>query len=223
MRFIYIKKCNFCGRPIKEDKVICNDCLDSIKVIGEDTCERCGADKLNCECKTGDFAFDSNISSFYYQGCVRVAVIRLKFRKRPQMSKIIAGYIANGISDKYKDFTFDFVTFVPASRIKRAFKGYDPVEIIADRVAESVNLPLINCLKSKFVFVPQKELKGKARLRAVKGRFSVCKDVKDKNILLIDDVMTSGATLSECSRMLKSKGAKTVRCATFAISKKTID
>lgn len=218
---LYPNKCIFCGKVIGEEKMICSRCVKTVLVVGENTCERCGRDVENCGCKLGDFAFARNISCFYFENSVKKLIYRFKFDKKLLLGKLIAEYMSSAIADKYKDFTFDFVTFVPSNYIKRVFKGFNSAEILARNISDELNLPVVDTLGSKFHLKSQKSMSKKLRMKKIRGRFFVKEsDLKGKHILLIDDIMTTGSTLSECARVLKKAGASEISCATFAITLK---
>lgn len=220
-KYIYVNRCVFCGKIISEHKLFCEDCKGKAHAIVKEPCQYCGREKEFCNCKIGDFAFDRNISYFYYDDVVSKIIYRFKFHDKLSLGSTISKYMLTAISDKYNNFTFDFVTYVPMFLLKRLYKGYNPAFVLAEYISKSMNLPLKSALGCKFRTKSQKSVPYKDRRKNVKGKFYVkhC-DVKDKSILLIDDVMTSGSTLSECARMLKKAGAKQVLCATFAITLK---
>ncbi len=218
MSLVYPQRCIFCGNVVKDKIIICNDCIGSVKPIGDNICLSCGVDKEYCSCKVGDFAFLRHISYFYYEGAVKTLVKRFKFRNTPQLVSIMSDYMANRINDKYNDFTFDFITFVPSSLMKFLIRGYNPAQLLAQNISKKLDIPLKNVLGAKFRLLPQKYSKQNRR-KSVKGKFYVKNiDIKDKRILLIDDIMTSGSTMSECARVMKRAGAKEILCSTFAIT-----
>ena len=210
----------FCGRVLADNNSVCNDCLDSVKYISGDTCERCGVEKEYCNCKVGDFAFKRNIGAFYYAGGVKKMITRLKYYDIPQVADDMSDFMAERVDVKYKDVTFDFVTYVPTSPLKSARYGYDRTYLIAKKISEKTKIPLVRALRKKLFAFDQKYRTAKQRRENVKGKFKPVMQLKGKNILLVDDVMTTGSTLSECARVLKRMGAKQVFCVTFAITLK---
>ena len=218
---LYPNKCMFCGEPLDVNIPFCKNCFERVKSLSDNRCNRCGREVENCFCKVGDFAFSRNISCFYYSGPVRTMVSRFKYHNLFQLSASISKYMIQEIDDKYSDFTADFITFVPMHFAKLVVRGYNPAKLIAQRISNSISVPIEDVLTSKFTFKSQKHLSREQRRKNVKGKFRVKKrDIEGKNVLLIDDVMTTGSTLSECALMLKRAGAKEVRTATFAITLK---
>ena len=118
---------------------------------------------------------------------------------------------------------FDGVCWVPVSKKRRKSRGYDQSELLAKRVAKDLSLPTCAALQKHAERNPQSQLKDAALRQAnASGAFSVRPDadVSGKTLLLIDDIVTTGATLSECCRMLRQAGAKHIYCAAFASPRK---
>ena len=118
---------------------------------------------------------------------------------------------------------FDGVCWVPVSKKRRKSRGYDQSELLAKRVAKELSLPACAALQKHAERNPQSQLKDAALRQAnASGAFSVRPDadVSGKTLLLIDDIVTTGATLSECCRILRQAGAKHIYCAAFASPRK---
>lgn len=207
-----------CGDIILDKKEVCTKCLNDLPYVTGETCQRCGAALDRCNCKVGDFAFFQNIAPFYYEKSAKQAVIRMKFHNKPQLCKFMSDVMYNYICVKYKDITFDCITFVPSDRLKMLRKGFNQSELLAKRISTHMKVPLDNLLTKKFSFVSQKNKRKERRRKDVHGLYNSNKSVKDETILLIDDILTTGSTASECARILKKAGAKRVYCATFAIT-----
>ena len=109
----------------------------------------------------------------------------------------------------YSHVAFDGVTFVPLSPKDYAARGFSPAEELAKVLSKLTGLPLLPLLKKVRRTRKQKELPALARAKNLKNCFA-CADAKGKILLLIDDVMTTGATANEAVNALKAKGAKAV-------------
>lgn len=220
MSYLFPDKCGFCGKVVEPGKNVCKDCLSKLSVVSANACTRCGADVEYCNCKVGDFAYSRNISFFHYEGPALMAVIRMKYHSSPQLAGFMADFMVNQIRDKYNDFTFDFVTFVPSFRLKYAKRGYNTAGLLAEKIASALNLPLKTVLKKKFSLKAQKYQKKSMRRKNVRNKFEAICDLKGTRVLLIDDIVTTGSTMSECAKTMKKAGAKEVLCSTFAITLK---
>ena len=114
---------------------------------------------------------------------------------------------------------FDILSWIPVSPLRRFFRGYDQCELLAQAVAAELNVQPLPLLKKVRHNRPQSRIKDDAARRAnVLGAYRVTDPaaIRDKRILLLDDVITTGATASECARVLLTAGAKSVNCAAVA-------
>lgn len=220
MSYLYPDKCYFCGGLTVSGAPVCKECLSKLATVSQNLCPRCGADIEYCNCKAGDFAFLRNISFFHYDGPVALLIKRMKFHNSPQLTRFMADFMINQIRDKYKDFTFDFVTYVPSSRLKLAKNGYNGAQLLAERVAYELSLPLRTVMRKKFSLKSQKTSNKSERRKNVRGKFVSLCALNGETVLLIDDIMTTGSTMSECARVMKNSGAKEILCSTFAITLK---
>ena len=118
---------------------------------------------------------------------------------------------------------FDVLTWVPVSRLRKFFRGYDQVELLANSVGQELEMIPVPLLKKIRNNRQQSRIKGEAERRAnVLGAFGVtdAEAIRGKRILLLDDIVTTGATASECARVLLTAGAKEVYCAAVAAARK---
>ena len=219
LSLLFPERCVYCGEIMLKSPVpICKDCAKMLPVIKGERCKYCGGEQSYCFCKIGDFAFVQNISVLKYEGVGASIVKRMKFGKKPPLCNFIAKELANAIKQNYKDIDFDFISFVPMNKLKLIKRRFNQSEVIAQNVGRIIGLPVVNTLKRKFHFKDQKAKTRKERIKSIRGQFLPLSQFKNKTILLIDDVFTTGATLSECSYVLKRAGALHVYTATFAIT-----
>ncbi len=120
----------------------------------------------------------------------------------------------------FRKLIFDFIVPVPLHKRRFKERGFNQSELIAKKIAEITEKPILDdILKRKIYRRPQMEVKNReARIKNTQNIFE-CLDtetIKDKTILLVDDVATTGATLKECARTLKSAGARTILSFTLA-------
>jgi ComF family protein len=112
---------------------------------------------------------------------------------------------------------FDVLTWIPVSRLRRIRRGYDQVELLAKAVGRELGIQPVPLLKKVRHNRPQSGLKDAAARRAnVLGVYEALPGAEGKHILLVDDIVTSGATLLECARTLQEAGAASVRCVAVA-------
>ncbi len=144
-----------------------------------------------------------------------------KFKNRIEIARILASEMANTVNEYYADINFDIITAVPmrfSSKIKR---GYDQVDVLCKRISTLIELPYIKLLKQVKAKKPQHKIaQAKLRFKNVAGIYEYCGkvNVKGKTILLVDDIVTTGATINECTKMLLKSGAKAVYCLSATIN-----
>ena len=202
---LYPPKCVICGRLLAAGETeICADCLEALPNFEGPAPQVDGCDAL---CVT-----------LFYEEAVRESFLRFKFSGRDFYADIYGKWMAGTIRDKLGG-GFDGICWVPVSKKRRRTRGYDQSELLARVIAKELSLPLFPALRKHSERGPQSHIKDAAQRRTnASGAFSVLPgaDVSGKTLLLIDDIVTTGATLSECCRVLKGAGAAHVACAAFA-------
>ena len=216
--------CVFCGDEIFDENPYCT-CKNCAKILPKITgkiCEKCGEPLENmasfCEnCKGGKHYYTKSRSVFVYQDYVSGGILNFKFHNGKYYSKPFAKYLA----DLYKEHKYncDLIIPVPIHVTRLKERGYNQSELLAKDLGEIINLPvdsesLVKIKKTK----NQAELDFKQRHTNLEKAFKVTnkKQIKDKNILLIDDVYTTGSTIDECTKELTKAGAKSVYALTVA-------
>ena len=206
---LYPPKCVICRRLLaRGERDICPDCFESLPNFEGEKPRVGGADGLSV--------------TLFYEGAVRESFLRFKFSGRDFYADVYGNWMAGRIRDELGR-GFDGVCWVPVSKKRRKSRGYDQSELLAKRVAKELSLPACAALQKHAERNPQSQLKDAALRQAnASGAFSVRPDadVSGKTLLLIDDIVTTGATLSECCRMLRQAGAKHIYCAAFASPRK---
>ena len=206
---LYPPKCIICGRILAGgEREICPDCLEALANFEGEKPQVSGADGL---CVT-----------LFYEGAVRESFLRFKFSGRDFYADVYGKWMAGRILDEL-GCSFDGVCWVPVSKKRRKARGYDQAELLARKIAEELSLPICAALQKHAERGPQSQLKDAALRQAnVAGAFSMRPgaQVSGKTLLLIDDIVTTGATLCACCRVLKQAGAARVFCAAFASPRK---
>jgi ComF family protein len=166
-------------------------------------------------CRSGLRGFDRAASFGFYEGPLRALIHLLKYSGMKPLAGPLAGHLNKAISI---DERFDAVVPVPLHWRKKMQRGFNQAELLARHVARKRGVPLLNALRRKRPTAVQASLAMAGRRRNVAGAFSANPkaDLAGKRILLIDDVMTTGATASACAVALKRGGAKSVSLLTLA-------
>ncbi len=216
--------CIACGKEIPDGSnfQICKECLLGIEFIGGNICSKCGEKliegSLLCDyCKDFNYHFDKNISCCYYDDAAAKIIKDFKFKGK----KFYAEYIAKVMMSKAETFdNIDYITFVPITKKRLKERGYNQAELLANIISEKINVPVKNLLEKVTDGKHQVKLNQEERLKNLVDSFKVNDDekinIKGKNILIIDDVFTTGTTLSECAKALKSAKLKKIVTLTFA-------
>ena len=223
-------KCIFCGKLIGVNSYYnhCDKCMTELKIKSERICEVCGrpidiprGDLICFTCANERYDFNRNIAPFLYKGTVKDAILTMKFSANQQWIAYSFGEIlAQRIIELCGDITFDGIAYVPISKKRYEKRGYNQAEIIALSVGKTLDIPVLKDTLIKFKDTPkQSTLSAIERRKNIKGSYKPGKtDVTDKVILLIDDVLTTGSTMSECAKILKKSGAVLVYGATIAVT-----
>ena len=154
-----------------------------------------------------------------YEGVAKKAIKRLKFRKRKNLARSLGALLTNYINHHLWKDSLDMIIPVPLHENRLRDRGFNQAELLALSITQSTNIPTVSgLLFRKKNTHPQFDLPKTQRLKNVRGAFEVrgSKLIKNKNILLIDDIYTTGATAAECTRVLKSAGAASVHILTLS-------
>lgn len=215
--------CIYCNKELKKPNRLglCDECKNKIN-YAHDICIKCGrvkkGDGIYCDsCIAKERYFDKARSSVVYEGIAKELDIKFKFGSGKYLAKYLAGYMVDTLVEN--ELFCNVVLSVPLSKKRKKARGYNQSEELALCICKALKM---NYVKDVLVKIKdnkmQAQLSGKEREENVLGVYEVVKseEIKGKSVLLIDDVLTTGATASEISRVLKKAGAETVYVLTFA-------
>lgn len=203
--FFFPCRCPYCNRVISSKTSCCKECKKEFPAKSVEL-----------------FLYNSRcIAPFEYKGIFKKAVLNFKFYGRVYYAQQMAAEINRVVGEKYKGESFDLITFIPLTSKGRKKRGYNQSEILAKELGKIMKIPCKKLLTKIFDNKPQHTLNPSDRRKNVIGVYKVRKaeKVKNKSILLIDDIATTGATLNEAVKILLQSGTESVLCAAFAISK----
>lgn len=219
LELVYPPRCALCGQS--GVGIICDVCRRSLPRIEPPICQRCGRSCYwavdACRACANRKLFFAKARSFgRYEGNLREAIHRLKYHHFKLLGLALADLMAAQIEDAF--FEVDVLSYVPLTRIKAVFRGYNQAEILARRLASQKQKPCRRLLKKTRSTKDQNTLSMRERRRNLHGVFHAIPNVTITNqiVLLVDDVFTTGSTLSACSRVLMKAGAAEVRAVTVA-------
>ncbi|WP_446898320.1 ComF family protein [Clostridium sp. LBM24168] len=199
--------CIVCGNELYSDKFICNCCANKIMICTDKT--QIGLGNVRFECYSGT----------YYSGPVTELVIKLKYKSSFRSGNVMAKYMYETIKSNKLDF--NMITYVPMTKKDLKKRGYNQSEYLAKVLKDYVDKPVIECLVKVKSTKDQIGLDKNDRWNNIEGSFRIIDKsiVKNKNILLIDDVITTGATAFYSALELKNSGANKIIILTGAKSK----
>lgn len=187
-----------------------------------DKCISCGEDFIGLcpicksEIKRVKDNSDNYYSYAYYNGVIKNVILNFKYKKVFLAGNILSQFLLELI--KENNIEADGIFFVPASKKSIRKRGFNQCEVMAKEVGEVTSIPVYKSLMKVKETKEQKTLSKYDREKNIKDAFVVIKseDVKDKRIILIDDVITTGATVKECEKVLKHFGAKEIKVLTIS-------
>lgn len=196
---LFPNRCFLCGKLIPAGEVCCETCR---KQLPPKPFQR----KLALP--GAGAAGVSVLSPLSYEGRVRKALFRFKFRGKKGLAKPMGALMAGAASRTGGKFTA--VTWVAMTAKKRRKRGYDQSELLARAVAEELGLPCLPLLQKVRENQVQHQLSGRERRKNVKGAYLALPEAAGQALLLVDDIVTTGATLGECAKELYRAGAAEV-------------
>ena len=206
LNLIYPPICGFCG-----------------KIYNDHLCKKCEIKIKNYEIisirENSNAYFDEILYIFKYEDVIRDTLIKYKFQNKAYLYKTFSKIILK--NKKMYSFlkSYDIIIPVPISKKRNKQRGYNQSCLIAKEISRSSNLKFENkCLIKQKDTIEQSRLDKKQRKINVQGAYKIINKEKlfNKNILLLDDIYTTGNTVKECARILKQAGAKKVGVLTIA-------
>ena len=199
----------------------CILCRQLLKKEETDLCHHCRENGPEVTKEKFKYSFIARwCAIWYYKDEVRGSILRYKFYGRQSYCDVYGRLLAMKLHRCNLD-DFDVLTWIPISALRRYRRGFDQVELLANAVAAELGISAVKVLKKIRHTPPQSRLKSAAQRRAnISGAYRVCDpdSVRGKRVLLLDDIITTGATISECARMLTLAGAAEVCCASVAVA-----
>ena len=206
MDLLFPPKCAFCGRVLGcIDDSWCSKCTESLPFT------------LGSGRQEGQH-YDFCISPLYYKGSVRKSILRYKFKGAAAYADIYGKILAECIREN-TDIEHDVISWVPLSSIRKKSRGYDQAMLLALATALQLSDVAVETLKKPRDVRAQSELDGwDERSANISGAYEAVDPelIGGKCVLLIDDIVTTGSTLSECAKTLLAAGASRVVCAALA-------
>lgn len=229
INFIFPPICSICGAHVDSEKEIgmCPHCLSKVKYIGYPFCSLCGkpfhseviTDHLCGDCLTRKRYFSKARAAGYYDGVLRKATHLLKYKLKNHLALSLGHIIVQQVPYLLNAMTYHSIIPVPLHPARLRRRGFNQALFLARSVSKEYKIALDGYTLTRNRWTkPQVGLSERDRKDNVRGAFLILKrdKVMDRNILLVDDVYTSGNTVEECSKTLIKAGANRVDVLTLA-------
>jgi ComF family protein len=206
---------------------ICGDCFSTTRSLGSPFCTVCGVpfrtegglDHICGDCLSKPPAFAAARAAVVYEGAVKELIHRLKYDGRIQARRPLGLLLAERLAGFVHDAAPDLIMPVPLHLKRLRQRGFNQAVLLGELASKEWGVPMARRVIRRIRWTePQITLASRDRMANVRGAFAVADPavVRGKKILLVDDVMTTGSTVSECARMLKKGGAAEVFVAVVA-------
>ncbi len=223
----YPAVCAMCDEPIDAAEYLCDVCAEKAPKIKPPFCAICSepfdgaiTESFSCaNCEHRLLHFQSAVAAYRARGVVRKVILDFKYGKQIHLRFPVADWLFAAMDDpRLRERRFDLVVPVPLHPARKRERGFNQAELLAELLAKRSSLTMRNALERIRYTTTQTAYDRGERMENLRDAFRLRKktNVRGLRVLLIDDVLTTGSTLSECARVLKASGAISVHAATAA-------
>lgn len=226
LNIILPPRCLLCGKILSGENGLCEDCFSKIKFISKPYCQSCGCPlPIATKAKTCPICVSDNKNPFrmqrarvYYDENSKPLLINFKFHDKTENAPFLAHWLLAAGHDIWEKGA-DVLIPVPLHKTRLRYRKYNQAALLCKELSKLTGIPVdYTSLKRHKKTKPQVECSKARRRNNVKNAFmlSSTENIKNKRVVIIDDVYTTGATLKECGLVLKSAGATSVDALTVA-------
>lgn len=220
MDFVFPRICCGCEERILETgRLVCEECFAGIPQLKQPICPTCGCEDAEykgadrcADCPAGEIFFEMARGVVPFAGVAKSIVERLKYHGRQEYSRLMAAHMVRKFGEEFNGVEVQRVVPVPLHRTRQRERGFNQSALLARELGAYLHVPDDEALLRRLVATPsQTRLSRRQRATNIHGAFA-CPDgsVAGEAILLVDDVYTTGATLNECARVLRTTGGAQV-------------
>ena len=206
---VWPRRCEVCGADVdRPARYVCADCLNRVPFVRPED---------------GVYEIPDAASAVRFECETREMVLGFKFERHVWLRDDFVDWLEAAAASRFNLAAVDLVVPMPTTVRHRMDRGYNPCELLAEELARRICRVCRRVLSRQGKFARQGSLNEEERLENVKGTFAVRRPeyVRGRTVLVVDDIMTTGATLAECARTLKAAGASRVWSVTLARSVRT--
>ena len=223
----YPALCAVCSQPVEADEYLCANCQGRAPRITPPFCAKCSepfsgaiTQTFNCaNCENRTLHFESAVAVYRSRGLVRKLIHEFKYGRQQHLRHPLGGWLCETLSDpRLRDRRFDVVVPVPLHPARERERGFNQATLLARLLSNHIAVPLQSALERIRYTTTQTIHDRSERMENLRDAFRLRKNmnVRELRVLLIDDVLTTGSTVSECARVLKASGAISVHAVTAA-------
>ena len=224
---LYPPVCTICRRSIRAGEYLCDQCESKAVRIVAPFCQKCSepfegsiADAFTCaNCAHRTIYFDAAVAAYRGRGIVRQIIHEFKYNRQIHLRHLVSRWLHAAMDDeRLRGRRFDVIVPVPLHPTRQRERGFNQASLLAELLSAQSSIPAKPVLERTRYTTTQTALDRAERMENLHNAFRLRKnaDVRGLRVLLIDDVLTTGSTLSECARVLKRAGAISVHAATAA-------
>ena len=223
----YPASCVICHAPVAGAHYVCQACFDKAHRIVAPFCAKCsepfsGAidSEFTCaNCADRTLRFDAAVSAYRSRGVVRFVILQFKYNRQLHLRHPVAEWLQEAMNDaRLRDRNFDCIVPVPLHPARFRERGFNQAELLAKILGRGINLTVSRALERTRYTTTQTAFDRTERMENLRGAFRLRKKigVRGLRVLLVDDILTTGSTLSECARVLREAGTQSVYAVTAA-------
>jgi ComF family protein len=220
--------CPVCQQEKSNGQRIGKNCLAKIALVVPPVCNRCGrpqrlegySENLCKQCRETRYYFSEARAVAVYEGSLREILTELKYRYRPELGEVLGKLLVEWVKLHHNFKDFQLIIPIPINDQKLKQRGYNQAELLAKPLQRYLGIPLTNdIIVREKITESQNALCKNERFRNMQGAFRVVAAgrLSGAKILLVDDILTTGATASEAARVLLRAGASEVKVLTVAV------
>jgi len=224
---LYPPVCASCLGDVAAGRYLCSDCDARLLRIRPPFCAKCsepysGAidSAFTCaNCAHRTLHFEAAVAAYRSRGLVRRLLLEFKYHRQIYLRHLVMEWLVAALEDdRLRDREFDMIVPVPLHPARERERGFNQSALLAELLSAHTKVPVRSVLERTRYTTTQTAFDRAERMQNLHGAFRLRKnaDVRDSRVLLIDDILTTGSTLSECARILKTAGARSVHAATAA-------
>lgn len=222
---LYPPACPFCGEVQKPGTGICGSCKESLPMIREPRCMKCGKplsreEQEYCrDCGKRNYAFEQGRSLWLHVPPVSKAIYQFKFHNKRYYAEIFARELAHEYEGWIRDRGIEELIPVPLHPSRRRMRGYNQAELLAKELSKELQIPAAkNVVFRVRRTKPQKQLDDRGREQNLQGAFGISRQWKaPASVLVVDDIYTTGSTIHKISKLLIRAGVEKVYFLTISI------